>query len=68
MKEAAMLDYYFCGLWWAKEATFTSIQTSFTMAVLQMLLDNIRGEEDVQKLSQLHIGGSCRFLSLFVTV
>ncbi|XP_036938455.1 ciliary-associated calcium-binding coiled-coil protein 1 isoform X2 [Acanthopagrus latus] len=42
MKEAAMLDYYFCGVCWAKEATFTSIQTSFTMAVLQMLLDNIR--------------------------
>ncbi|XP_054455356.1 ciliary-associated calcium-binding coiled-coil protein 1 [Anoplopoma fimbria] len=42
MKEAALLDYYVCGFWWAKEANFTPIQTSFTMAVLHMLLDNIR--------------------------
>ncbi|XP_075948937.1 ciliary-associated calcium-binding coiled-coil protein 1 [Anarhichas minor] len=42
MKEAALLDYYVCGFWWAKEANFTPNQTSFTMAVLHMLLDNIR--------------------------
>ncbi|XP_044034214.1 ciliary-associated calcium-binding coiled-coil protein 1 isoform X2 [Siniperca chuatsi] len=41
MKESALLDYYVCGFWWAKEANFTPIQTSFTMAVLHMLLDNI---------------------------
>uniref|UniRef100_A0A3Q3VJF1 Uncharacterized protein n=1 Tax=Mola mola TaxID=94237 RepID=A0A3Q3VJF1_MOLML len=42
IKEAALLDLYVCGFWWAKEANFTPIQTSFTMAVLHMLLDNIR--------------------------
>lgn len=47
MKEAALLDYYVCGFCWAKEANFTPRQTSFTMAVLHMLLDNIRGEEDI---------------------
>lgn len=49
MKEAALLDFYVCGFWWAKEANFTTTQTSFTMAVLHMLLDNIRGGEDTQK-------------------
>nr|XP_040033468.1 ciliary-associated calcium-binding coiled-coil protein 1 [Gasterosteus aculeatus aculeatus] len=42
MKEAALLDYYVCGLWWAKETNFTPEQTSFSMAVMQRLLDNIR--------------------------
>ncbi|XP_035524466.1 ciliary-associated calcium-binding coiled-coil protein 1 [Morone saxatilis] len=45
MKEAALLDYYVCGFWWAKEASFTPMQTSFTMAVLRMLLDNIRDKQ-----------------------
>ncbi|XP_034415050.1 ciliary-associated calcium-binding coiled-coil protein 1 [Cyclopterus lumpus] len=45
MKEAVLLDYYVCGFWWAAEANFTSIQTSFTMAVLHMLLDNIREKQ-----------------------
>ncbi|XP_067432781.1 ciliary-associated calcium-binding coiled-coil protein 1 [Thunnus thynnus] len=45
MKEAALLDYYVCGFWWAKEAKFTPTQTSFTMAVLHMLLDNIREKQ-----------------------
>lgn len=49
MKEAALLDYYVCGFWWAKEANFTPIQISFTMAVLHMLLNNIRGGEDTQR-------------------
>lgn len=48
MREAALLDYNVCGFWWAKEASFTPAQTSFTMAVLHMLLENIRGEEDRQ--------------------
>ncbi|XP_070783688.1 ciliary-associated calcium-binding coiled-coil protein 1 [Enoplosus armatus] len=41
MRESALLDYYVCGFWWAKEANFTPVQTSFTMAVLHLLLDNI---------------------------
>lgn len=45
MKEAALLDYYVCGFWWAKEASFSPTQTSFTMAVLHLLLDNVRGTE-----------------------
>lgn len=45
MREAALLDYYVCGFWWAKEASFSPTQTSFTMAVLHSLLDNIRGGE-----------------------
>lgn len=45
MREAALLDYYVCGFWWAKEASFSPTQTSFTMAVLHSLLDNIRGRE-----------------------
>ncbi|XP_049419785.1 ciliary-associated calcium-binding coiled-coil protein 1 [Epinephelus fuscoguttatus] len=45
MKEAALLDYYVCGFWWAKEANFTPVQISFTMALLHMLLDNIREKQ-----------------------
>ncbi|XP_045923977.1 ciliary-associated calcium-binding coiled-coil protein 1 isoform X2 [Micropterus dolomieu] len=41
MKESALLDFYVCGFWWAKEANFTPRQTSFLMAILHMLLDNI---------------------------
>ncbi|XP_008284737.1 ciliary-associated calcium-binding coiled-coil protein 1 [Stegastes partitus] len=45
MKEAVLLDYYVCGWWWAKEASFTPAQASFTMAVLHILLDNIREKQ-----------------------
>ncbi|KAM8837029.1 ciliary-associated calcium-binding coiled-coil protein 1 isoform 2-T2 [Spinachia spinachia] len=45
MKEAALLDYYVCGLWWAKETNFTAEQTSFSMAVMQRLLDNIKEKQ-----------------------
>ncbi|XP_062299136.1 ciliary-associated calcium-binding coiled-coil protein 1 [Scomber scombrus] len=45
MKEAALLDYYICGFWWAKEVKFTPAQTSFTMAVLHMLLDNMQDKQ-----------------------
>ncbi|XP_059180913.1 ciliary-associated calcium-binding coiled-coil protein 1 [Centropristis striata] len=47
MKESALLDYYVCGFWWAKEANFTPKQISFSMAVLHMLLDNIREKQMV---------------------
>ncbi|KAK2815466.1 hypothetical protein Q5P01_025933 [Channa striata] len=42
MKEAAILDYHLCSFLWAKEANFTPTQISFSIAVLHMLLDNIR--------------------------
>ncbi|TNN39842.1 hypothetical protein EYF80_049983 [Liparis tanakae] len=45
MKESILLDYYVQGFWWAKEADFTPTQTSFTMAVLHMLLGNIREKQ-----------------------
>ncbi|KAF7646347.1 hypothetical protein LDENG_00189250 [Lucifuga dentata] len=45
MKEAALLDYYVCGFWWTKEKNFSPAQTSFTMAVLHMLLANIREKQ-----------------------
>ncbi|XP_030018971.1 uncharacterized protein LOC115439286 [Sphaeramia orbicularis] len=45
MKEAALLDYYVCGFCWAKDADFSPTQTSFIMAVLHMLLDNIRDKQ-----------------------
>ncbi|XP_042363348.1 ciliary-associated calcium-binding coiled-coil protein 1 [Plectropomus leopardus] len=45
MKEAALLDYYVCALWWAKEAGFSPTQISFTMAVLHRLLENIREKQ-----------------------
>ncbi|XP_068439767.1 ciliary-associated calcium-binding coiled-coil protein 1-like [Clinocottus analis] len=45
MKEAALLDYYVCGFWWAKEANFTPMQTSFIMAVLHILLKKIREKQ-----------------------
>uniref|UniRef100_A0A3B4WH58 Uncharacterized protein n=1 Tax=Seriola lalandi dorsalis TaxID=1841481 RepID=A0A3B4WH58_SERLL len=42
MKEAALLDCYVCCFWWTKEAKFTPKQVAFTIAVLHMLLENIR--------------------------
>ncbi|XP_068610637.1 ciliary-associated calcium-binding coiled-coil protein 1 [Brachionichthys hirsutus] len=58
VKEAAMLDYYVCGFWWAKEAKFTSMQTSFIMAALHRLLNNIEDKgltfvENLMELSKL---------------
>ncbi|KAJ8013663.1 hypothetical protein DPEC_G00032140 [Dallia pectoralis] len=40
-KEAALLDYFVSGFWWAKEMKFTCEQISFIMALLQLLLDNL---------------------------
>jgi len=49
MKEAVLLDYYACGFWWVMEANFTPEKASFTMTVLHMLLDNIRGWEGSER-------------------
>ena len=58
MREAALLDYYVSGFWWAKEANFSSTQLSFTMAVLQMMLDNMRGKYGKwNRLTQRQLGG-----------
>ncbi|XP_060794817.1 ciliary-associated calcium-binding coiled-coil protein 1 [Neoarius graeffei] len=42
LKEASLLDYFVVGFWWAKEMAFTCQQISFIMALLQLLLDNIK--------------------------
>ncbi|XP_058649256.1 ciliary-associated calcium-binding coiled-coil protein 1 isoform X2 [Onychostoma macrolepis] len=42
VKEAALLEYFVNGFWWAKEMNFNSQQISFIMALLQQLLDNIK--------------------------
>ncbi|KAK7919488.1 hypothetical protein WMY93_010772 [Mugilogobius chulae] len=41
MKEAALLQYYLQGLCWARDTHFSPLQTSFTVAVLDMLIRNI---------------------------
>lgn len=66
MKEAALLDYYVCGFWWAKEASFSPTQTSFTLAVLHLLLDNVRGGE-VTNQEVFTVASSC-FQHRFVFV
>ncbi|XP_041117837.1 ciliary-associated calcium-binding coiled-coil protein 1-like [Polyodon spathula] len=42
LKEAALLDYYVSGFWWAKEMNFTSQQISGFMTLLHMLLENAK--------------------------
>jgi len=44
LKEAAQLEYFVSGFWWAKEMNFTSQQISFIMALLQQLLDSIKSK------------------------
>ncbi|XP_036427589.1 ciliary-associated calcium-binding coiled-coil protein 1 [Colossoma macropomum] len=45
LNEAALLDYFVAGFWWAKEMNFTCQQISFIMALLQLLLDNIKDKQ-----------------------
>uniref|UniRef100_A0A9J7XQR0 Ciliary associated calcium binding coiled-coil 1 n=1 Tax=Cyprinus carpio carpio TaxID=630221 RepID=A0A9J7XQR0_CYPCA len=45
VKEAALLEYFVSGFWWAKEMNFNSQQISFIMALLQQLLDNIKNKQ-----------------------
>ncbi|XP_076856707.1 ciliary-associated calcium-binding coiled-coil protein 1 [Brachyhypopomus gauderio] len=45
LKEAVLLDYFVAGFWWAKEMNFTCQQISFIMALLQLLLDNIKKQQ-----------------------
>uniref|UniRef100_A0AAY4AE50 Uncharacterized protein n=1 Tax=Denticeps clupeoides TaxID=299321 RepID=A0AAY4AE50_9TELE len=44
-KEAALLDYYVSGFWWAKETNFTSEQISFIVTLLHTLLGNVMGKQ-----------------------
>ncbi|XP_066522507.1 ciliary-associated calcium-binding coiled-coil protein 1 isoform X2 [Hoplias malabaricus] len=45
LKEAAILDYFVAGFWWAKEMNFNCQQISFIMALLQLLLDNLKDKQ-----------------------
>ncbi|XP_072523944.1 ciliary-associated calcium-binding coiled-coil protein 1 isoform X2 [Salminus brasiliensis] len=45
LKEAALLDYFVAGFWWAKEVNFTCQQISFFMALLQLVLDNMKEQQ-----------------------
>ncbi|KAF7705100.1 hypothetical protein HF521_020386 [Silurus meridionalis] len=45
VKEAFLLDYFVAGFWWAKEMALTCQQISFIMALLQLLLDNIKDKQ-----------------------
>ncbi|NXX90007.1 CBCO1 protein, partial [Centropus bengalensis] len=42
LKEAILLDYYTAGFCWAKEMTFSLIQLSGFMNLLNFLLENLR--------------------------
>ncbi|TRY86862.1 hypothetical protein DNTS_002554 [Danionella cerebrum] len=44
LKEAALLENFVNAFWWAKEMNFTSQQISFIMALLQLLIDNIKNK------------------------
>uniref|UniRef100_A0AAZ3RF43 Ciliary-associated calcium-binding coiled-coil protein 1 n=1 Tax=Oncorhynchus tshawytscha TaxID=74940 RepID=A0AAZ3RF43_ONCTS len=37
-----LLDYFVSGFWWTREMNYTCQQISFIMALLQLLLDNIK--------------------------
>ncbi|KAL7857592.1 hypothetical protein SRHO_G00164910 [Serrasalmus rhombeus] len=45
LREAALLDYFVVGFWWAKEMNFTCQQISFILALLQLLLDNVKDKQ-----------------------
>ncbi|XP_060950450.1 ciliary-associated calcium-binding coiled-coil protein 1 [Limanda limanda] len=45
MRDGGLLDFYVLGFWWTNEQKFSPAQTSFTMAVLQMLIDNIKEKQ-----------------------
>lgn len=41
LKEAAILDYYVSGFWWAKASEFTPVQLGGFLTLLNMLLENL---------------------------
>ncbi|KAM8877383.1 ciliary-associated calcium-binding coiled-coil protein 1 isoform 1-T14 [Synchiropus picturatus] len=45
IKESVLLDEYVCVFWWAKSKSFSVTQISFTLAVLHMLLENIKEKQ-----------------------
>ncbi|XP_016518127.1 ciliary-associated calcium-binding coiled-coil protein 1 isoform X1 [Poecilia formosa] len=45
IREAVLLQHYLSAFWWAKDAKFSPTQISFTMAVLHILLENLREKQ-----------------------
>merc|ERR1712227_298006 len=45
LKEGILLDYYVSAMWWAKEQTFSSEQTSAFFTVVQTALDNLKDQQ-----------------------
>lgn len=41
--DEVVLDYFVSGVWWAKEQSFTTEQTSAFFTVLHLMMDNIKG-------------------------
>ncbi|KAJ7324304.1 hypothetical protein JRQ81_017324 [Phrynocephalus forsythii] len=65
LKEAAILDYYVSGFWWAKALEFTPVQLGGFLTLLKMLLENLETqhmplEENIQVLGRTMAGiGQC---------
>ncbi|XP_039215944.1 ciliary-associated calcium-binding coiled-coil protein 1 [Crotalus tigris] len=61
LKEAALLDYYVSGFWWAKGLDFSSVQIGGFLTLLNLLLDNLETyhmtlEENIQELASAMAG------------
>ncbi|XP_025029622.1 ciliary-associated calcium-binding coiled-coil protein 1 [Python bivittatus] len=61
LKEAALLDYYVSGFWWARGLEFSSVQLGGFLALLNLLLDNLETrhmtlEENIQELADAMAG------------
>ncbi|XP_034291206.1 ciliary-associated calcium-binding coiled-coil protein 1 isoform X1 [Pantherophis guttatus] len=61
LKEAALLDYYVSGFWWAKGLEFSSVQVGGFLTLLNLLLDNLETyhmtlEENIQELASTMAG------------
>uniref|UniRef100_A0A8C6Y4B8 Ciliary associated calcium binding coiled-coil 1 n=1 Tax=Naja naja TaxID=35670 RepID=A0A8C6Y4B8_NAJNA len=61
LTEAALLDYYVSGFWWAKGLEFSSVQIGGFLTLLNLLLDNLETyhmslEENIQELASAMAG------------
>ncbi|XP_060130934.1 ciliary-associated calcium-binding coiled-coil protein 1 isoform X2 [Zootoca vivipara] len=61
LKQAALLDYYVSGFWWAKSLEFTPVQLGGLLTLLNMLMNNIETrnltlEENIQELRNAMAG------------
>ncbi|KAG8135107.1 hypothetical protein E2320_008156, partial [Naja naja] len=54
LTEAALLDYYVSGFWWAKGLEFSSVQIGGFLTLLNLLLDNL--EKNIQELASAMAG------------